>query len=550
MKIQDTQQRSLKDLNPLYYSEVVIASATAVATPRRRDMHLCLGDETRTIITRSGGIRIGYDPRELDEVRGKPILRRSEHALRDLAQAGVIRLSDADFPHWLGWRKVEEGAMLSAADAIVDEPATLQMLSDTSDAGHAALRHLVVKHPTEWDLGDLETRFARLRKPGAHLVSDESWRHFKEQAQKLAFWQHTGLPRAVWHFHPLQFIYHMRRALWLSADELRQAVPARVLRGIGAGIPDKIVYESSLPKSGQLVALHKNILNAVWKKYGVTTRTRLAAFLGNSVQETGWLRAAIEDNPLGKWYAPWYGRGFLQLTHPANYIAYWKFRGLSIAHAVKRQLANSHAQADELRSNIPLHEIEANLPALVTKWRNDIAEKPFEAADSAGYYWLRNRANEEADKDTASARRTFNVHFSSPLKKRELFVFYENVSFRRVACIVNLPDIWKRRSHHSTAWLIATTLTPMHKCCCQTNPPSPTRRERCSSSRRITHGRSNRTTLASNRETDSSACLAGRCLQRKCWCGGGRTPSKRHAALHNSDERLRYRVHGQDRRIH
>lgn len=364
----------------------------------------------------------------------------------DLSQAGIVRLSDADFPHWLGWRKVEEGAMLSPADAIVDDPATLQMLSGNGDAAKAALRHLVVKHPTEWDISDLDARFARLRKPGMSLVSEDSWQRFKDQARKLAFWQNTGLPRAVWHFHPLQFIHHMRRALWLSVNELKQAVPARALRGVGAGIPKKIVYENARPSAARLVMANKNTLNASWRKYGITNRARLAAFLGNSVQETGWLRSTSEDEPDGKWYAPWYGRGFLQLTHPGNYLNYWKFRGRSIDSTVSAKLVRAHARADELRSNVPLLSIEESLPSVIRQWRLDVASMTYDAADSAGYYWLKNQAHKEADEIAQSTRQAFNIHHSSQLKRGALFTFYENVPFRRVACIVNLPGHPERKT--------------------------------------------------------------------------------------------------------
>ncbi|SPA27406.1 conserved hypothetical protein [Cupriavidus taiwanensis] len=362
----------------------------------------------------------------------------------DLSQAGIVRLSDADFPHWLGWRKVEEGAMLSPADAIVDDLATLQMLSGNGGAGKAALRHLVVKHPTEWDISDLDARFARLRKPGMSLVSEDSWQRFKDQARKLAFWQHTGLPRAVWHFHPLQFIHHMRRALWLSVDELRQAVPARMLRGIGAGIPAKIVYETAQYSAGTLIASNYKQLNTMWRKYGVTTRRRLAAFLGNAVQETIWFSTLVEDGGSRAWYAPWHGRGFLQLTHPGNYIGYWKFRGRTIDAGISARLEEAHARANALRSNAPIYGIEASLPAVAVDWRKAVADVAYDAADSAGYYWLEKGANKEADKDAVSKRRTFNIHFTSQQRKRDLFVFYENVSFRRASCLVNLPNHLER----------------------------------------------------------------------------------------------------------
>ncbi|WP_354675202.1 hypothetical protein [Cupriavidus alkaliphilus] len=84
MMIRDTQQRDLTSLTPRYYSDASVATATAVATPRSRDLHFCLGDETRTIVTMNGGIVVGFDPREITETRGQPILKRSEHALPDV----------------------------------------------------------------------------------------------------------------------------------------------------------------------------------------------------------------------------------------------------------------------------------------------------------------------------------------------------------------------------------------------------------------------------------------------------------------------------------
>lgn len=81
--IRDTQQRNLKNLNPRYYTDAFIGTETGVSTPRSRDMELCLGDEMQTIVT-GRGIRLGYDPREIVEARGKPVLKQSEKALPDV----------------------------------------------------------------------------------------------------------------------------------------------------------------------------------------------------------------------------------------------------------------------------------------------------------------------------------------------------------------------------------------------------------------------------------------------------------------------------------
>ncbi|WP_217449886.1 hypothetical protein [Cupriavidus taiwanensis] len=84
LQARDIQLRRLTRLNPRYYGEAYIASDSGVPTPRRRDLDLCMGNETKAILTENGGINLGYDPREIVETRGKPVLKQSEHALPDV----------------------------------------------------------------------------------------------------------------------------------------------------------------------------------------------------------------------------------------------------------------------------------------------------------------------------------------------------------------------------------------------------------------------------------------------------------------------------------
>ncbi|MFS8932460.1 hypothetical protein [Cupriavidus taiwanensis] len=84
LQARDIQLRHLTSLNPRYYGEAYIASDSGVPTPRRRDLDLCIGNETKAILTENGGINVGYDPREIVETRGKPVLKQSEHALPDV----------------------------------------------------------------------------------------------------------------------------------------------------------------------------------------------------------------------------------------------------------------------------------------------------------------------------------------------------------------------------------------------------------------------------------------------------------------------------------
>ena len=63
------------------------------------------------------------------------------------------------------------------------------------------------------------------------------------------------------------------------------------------------------------------------RKYGIVGAMRQASFFGNAIQETSWLQSLEEGYGKNQLYGPWHGRGFLQLTNPDNYCAYWAWRG-------------------------------------------------------------------------------------------------------------------------------------------------------------------------------------------------------------------------------
>jgi len=357
------------------------------------------------------------------------LVRYSDSAIGyiDLAPQTIAKLSDADFPHWHGWEKRDEGETTNASDGICDDARTLELVQAArgNDAATHKLQHLICKAPSEWDDTDLAARYARLREPGQSLESDDSWRRFAEHVGKLAFWASSGLSeRSVWHFHPLQFVRHYRNCLWLSQNEMRQLVPMKAVRGQGAGMRGPFFYERVGVNGGALVAAHHVVLNRTWRKYVVTTHARLASFVGNSVQETQWWSTTEEGNGSNLRYAPWYGRGFLQLTNPngqfavdSNYGRYFAFRGRAITGATDAQIAD---------------------------WRDNVADRPYDAADSAGTYWSWNKANAEADVVAASTRRVITLAPRSQVMAGRTIGIYENAPFRRVACLINLPGAINR----------------------------------------------------------------------------------------------------------
>lgn len=352
----------------------------------------------------------------------------------DLAPNAIAKLSDADFVHWQGWEKREEGEAASSSDGICDDQKTIVLCQGTDDTSLTKVRHLVCKSPSEWDASDLAARYGHLRESGGPLVEDSSWAKFVEHVQKMAFWSDAGLgDRSVWHFHPMQFVNHFRKCGWRSKRELLQLVPANIIRKPGAhNSPSVGHWEApSLAPANVLLNTCYRALNHALRKYCIDSPIRQACFFGNAIQETGWFGGLLEsggnDPDL---HQGWFGRGFLQLTNPGgvinggnnNYYKYFRFLGRT--------------------PNVPPGPQEI-------AWRNEIGANPRMAADSAAAYWIWSdksvptaqnpgrpqvdSANKYADVHALNLRRTITIAGGGTK------VWYYNQSFANSAAAVNIP---------------------------------------------------------------------------------------------------------------
>ncbi|MBI5271096.1 MAG: hypothetical protein HY856_15620 [Burkholderiales bacterium] len=388
------------------------------------------------------------------------LVRYSESAIGyiDLAPEAIAKLSDADFPHWQGWQKRDEGTTAHASDGICDDAPTLTLVQaarGSSDAARA-LQHLICKAPSEWDDEDLAARYARMRAPGQPLEAEDNWNRFKDHVAKMAFWKAAGMKqRSVWHFHPLRFIRRHRKCAWLSTTEFRQLRPSHAVR---TGSKDKrptVFWEAVAPWSEDNAAAVPNRyrvpLNNMMRKYGINTGTRQAAFFGNAIQETTWLSRLSEGSGGTLWYAPWYGRGFLQLTNPENYIGYWAWRGRVVPAKLATELVHAYkAIADKTpasRSNATLQDAHfKDLTEQVQDWRDDVAgssapdataEEKLAPADSAGFYWVMCRMAGHADLDHVMERHEVSTTLG-------VKVYYRSPAFWRASAAVNLPSVIDR----------------------------------------------------------------------------------------------------------
>lgn len=353
----------------------------------------------------------------------------------DLAADGIKKLSDADFPSWLGWQKIAESDGAFSTDGICDVPSLRTLIGsavkpgDTDDAAtqdlstfisapenasiRERLRYLVCRFRTEWDGSDNEQRYARLKQKdglgpgvdGPFYGKDADYDKQLEFFRKLQFWgQHadwtnTGLTDPqVWHFHPFGFIEHMRRCSWRSLNEMAQLLP----RSSYAGMPARhdhvnIAWDTSVSRWTPYV----RAFNQAFRKYGIVTPNRQTHYLAQTFIETARVDTMRElgrghKNSHGLWptpamqyYQAFFGRGSMQLTWARNYDDYRDFR---TAGALPDNASGVYSDSRITRTSLHYWANPAD-HGTEKQWypRYDpdiIASDPYNAADSGGYYWV------------------------------------------------------------------------------------------------------------------------------------------------------------------
>jgi predicted chitinase len=301
----------------------------------------------------------------------------------NINNAAIKKLSDADFPSFMGWQKLSDGATPFGTDGLCDIDALKKIVKDAepSDAAattevqkadalssyvkshdgvRQALRGFICNAPSEWDSTNNETRYAKLLDEGGfYHGNDDGYNKFLKYLKEIQFWDTTGLPagQKLWFFHPLAFIRHFRKCAWFSKDDL-----------------SKIYSESkytALGKTGETYREeYRGAINQLFRKYNISNQVRISHFFGQIAVESyymmvvressiaiatavrtnhasvmpetnGYLRSppAVvayfnryeNNNGLGNADAgdgiKFRGRGFKQLTGRYNYSEYWVFRG-------------------------------------------------------------------------------------------------------------------------------------------------------------------------------------------------------------------------------
>ncbi|MBB5469772.1 putative chitinase [Paraburkholderia sp. CI2] len=308
----------------------------------------------------------------------------------DISKAEIRKLSDADFPSFMGWQKISDANTPFDSNGMCDINALKKLVKDAEDTGELpviediteaqraqalstyvrmndpvrqALRGFICNAPSEWDSKNNGTRYAKLLDEGGFYHGNQTgYDDFLKYLKEVQFWDVTGLPAGekLWFFHPLAFIRHFRKCGWLSKGELSQ-------------IYDESTY-TALGKTGEEYReLYRSAINAVFRKYRICAPIRSAHFFGQCAIESYHMMVvressiaigkAVKSNhpsimpeldgyfrspaaaPVDVTYFGQYdgninlgntdpgdgikfrGRGFKQLTGLYNYSEYWVYRG-------------------------------------------------------------------------------------------------------------------------------------------------------------------------------------------------------------------------------
>ncbi|MEF9672805.1 M23 family metallopeptidase [Pseudomonas sp. PCH446] len=292
----------------------------------------------------------GYELLRFGRVMGPDSLRPTNAAhWRQIALPGgvawfnlnastVTCFSDADFPHWQGWRLIDDDTdddshcqspylrklLKLDEDPLYSSPRTLVEISRTPDLKYAPLKpeeeHIyskafrikqhnkaiiqrdssqrelkrcIFKFPSEWGASDFDTRYGWLLKESelGPPMPRGDYAKLKAHQNAMAFWEEAGLAGISskhWHFPPRDFIEIFRKCGWLSTRELTQLLPTSALRkSHGEWVSEQVILgrvsrgniddmKEDLNKTLQKFTVASNLYG--WQHFSVIQLKRLSGF--------------------------------------------------------------------------------------------------------------------------------------------------------------------------------------------------------------------------------------------------------------------------------
>ena len=214
-----------------------------------------------------------------------------------------------------------------------DDLSSEEILAALQDSGNAEQLHkLIVNHPSEWYEKSSASSYLWLDKLMAKIGLpdfDQLVDHEKQRIDKLEWMQSAvklKFGKESWHLYPLSMAPSTSSICTcdrdMSAQELMDVIDK--LRQVD-GIPSKDLFNDSRCTLDVADRTYERLtveMNAAFRKYNISTCIRRIHFIAQAFHETDRFRTTTEYNAGSKPYAPYIGRGVLQLTHKSNYKFY------------------------------------------------------------------------------------------------------------------------------------------------------------------------------------------------------------------------------------
>lgn len=346
----------------------------------------------------------------------------------NLKSPTVTVYSDADFPHWQGWKLIDDDTdgdgrcqseQVMELLGISEIPVTPQQRTAYSamintPENQKKLKRLICKFPSEWERANFFNRYNWLSEGNEPIISAQAQEKLKLHYEALAFWENMDLKDVNsehWHFPPKEFIRVFRKCGWLSLVEVGGTFPKHMFY-TASGNPRTSIntsgqtYTTNRRSAENRVSSHIEDLNKAIRKNLGADRKRISIFLAQVLLETaqwrniGGSKRLMHEwgfgrysvlNPATEFYSVFYGRGIMQLTWAKNYKAYGEYRGFrNHVGAYTERISNIPPRLTNVSMHYSAHPDDGGI-AFVWAPRFDpdiVAESKYNACDSGGFYWV------------------------------------------------------------------------------------------------------------------------------------------------------------------
>jgi predicted chitinase len=281
------------------------------------------------------------------------------YAWINLNSPNIKVFSDADFPHWRGWRICDDDP--SNDDSRCDSPSIRNVLKKAIAAKFSQteaqeypfdwlqkwavnsdekvieyLKRIICIMPSEWNAANAATRWSWLKKKteeNGDPMTEEVFNKLTAFIQALSI-NAPELDAATRHFNPRAFIEAFRKCLWFNAEEFAQCIPRESQRRDNSGVmlngTTSIPWDKALTRS----QTYYMALNRFFQKFCGHSRHRVIHNIAQMLIETDRYQTLREygtgtaTSGNTRFYTVFYGRGFHQITWPSNYIIYGEWRNV------------------------------------------------------------------------------------------------------------------------------------------------------------------------------------------------------------------------------